>query len=249
MRTIQALSFTTFLIFAASCSPVVYSTIGQNVPLLRNKGEFSINASAASSDDGEGGGFQFAAAPDSNFAIITSFYSLKNETSDEWQGRGSYFELGAGRFGHMDPKNKIFIAEIFLGIGYGGIRNSDQNSSSRLDVRFIKPFIQPSIGISGTWYDVALTPRVAWVSYTSQLVSVDDPELRTQAEQFFDDKKNTIVFEPGFTLRLGYKSIRGQLQYNASTFSYRENSDVNINNQFLSMGIHWLISKRFREQD
>jgi hypothetical protein len=247
MRTLCYLFFL-ILVTVASCSPVVYSTIGQNVPLFRSKGEVSADASIVSSDDGDGGGFQFAAAPGNNFAIITSFYSLANKTSGEWRGQGSYFEFGAGRFGYLDPGKKTFITEVFLGMGFGGIKNEDQNSASRVDVTFIKPFVQPSIGISGKWYDVALTPRFALVSYTNNTITVDDPQYQTEAEQYFDDKKNTFVFEPGITIRLGYKSVRGQFQYNASTFSYRENSDVNINNQFVSAGIHWLISKRFQEE-
>src|SRR5690349_23747567 len=89
----------------SSCAPVVYAPVGQNVPLLKNKGDITFNASAASTEDAGGVGLQFASALDSSFALISSLYFMGHKSEDnvdgdsEWEGRGSYFEIGAGKIG------------------------------------------------------------------------------------------------------------------------------------------------------
>src|SRR5689334_19848531 len=66
----------------SSCAPVVYAPVGQNVPLLKNKGDITFNASAASTEDAGGVGLQFASALDSSFALISSLYFMGHKSED-----------------------------------------------------------------------------------------------------------------------------------------------------------------------
>ena len=159
------------LSFSYSCSPVVYSTNGQVVPLFHERGEATVSGGFSTTDDAEGFHVQAAGSVSDHWALLSSVYSLKSKSSDNWKGHGTYVEFGGGRFGSFG-KNNMFIYETFAGVGYAGIRNSYQNST--LDVNFIKPFIQPSIGISQKWVDVALTPRFGLVSYTDHTISTTD---------------------------------------------------------------------------
>jgi hypothetical protein len=249
MKTLfTSLFFFILLLPFDSCSPVVYSTTGHVVPLFREKGEATLSGGYATSNDGEGFHVQAAGAVSDKWALITSVYAMSEKSSDRWAGHGTYFEVGTGRFGSFGTNN-TFIYETFAGIGFAGIKNTYQNSS--LDVNFMKPFIQPSVGISQKWLDVALTPRFGVVSYTHHDIQTSDAAYRTAAENYFADQKTTFVFEPGLTLRVGAKNLKLQLQYNISTFSYHaedanSNSNPSINNQYVGIGLHYLLSTRYR---
>jgi hypothetical protein len=248
VKTLFTCLFLFALLLIQSCSPVVYSTTGHVVPLFREKGEATLSGGYATSNNGEGFHVQAAGAVSDKWALLTSVYTMSEKSSDRWTGHGTYFEAGAGHFGSFGSDD-VFIYETFAGIGFAGIKNTYQ--SSRLDVNFIKPFIQPSIGISRKWFDVALTPRFGIVSYTSHEIQTSDAAYRAAAENFFDDQKTTFVFEPGLTLRVGAKNLKLQLQYNISTFSYHaedDNSNLNpsINNQYIGIGLHYLLSARYR---
>lgn len=231
-----------------SCSPVVYSTTGHVVPLFRRQGEVTLSGGYSNTNDGQGFNVQAAGAITPRWALLTSVYSMSDKSSDGWSGHGTYFEGGGGYFGSIGVSN-TFIYETFAGVGFAGIRNDYQNSS--LDVNFIKPFIQPSIGVSQKWLDVAITPRFGVVSYTNHEIQTTDDNYRTAAENYFNDQKTTFVFEPGMTIRIGAKNLKLQIQYNISTFSYHaENANSNanptINNQYLGIGLHYLLSDRYK---
>ena len=233
------------LLGVASCSPVLYSTTVQNTPLFKSKGEASVNASYAESDDGAGVGLMAATAVTDHFALITSYYHLSQKANDTWKGKGSYFEFGGGYYSPIADTR--FVYEVFVGAGWANIHN--ENNGETVDVKYFKPFIQPSIGITHKIYEIAFTPRIGVSSYTSHSITLTDPDQQVAAEKFFDDRKTTFVFEPGVTLRCGYKNIKGQLAVNLSSFTYAtdDNQEANINNTFITMGVNFLISKRYAE--
>ncbi len=185
-----------------SCSPILYTTVGQNVALFHQKGEVSLGVSSAATNLASGSSVQFAAAVDSGIEIMSSYYSLSNGSSS-----GDYFEFGAGKFKY-NPNTK-FCGEMIFGMGLGSIKNSISNSSNSsyyiVNANYLKPFIQPSFGLSGKIGDIAFTPRVAFVTYTSKSDNVINPSLRNNLDHYFSEKQSTLVFEPGITLRVGIK--------------------------------------------
>jgi hypothetical protein len=234
-----------------SCSPVIYSTVGQNTPMFKEKGEFSINAgysAAMSSDDLtdiEGLSIQTAYAFDNRWAAIGSLYSLKNavEADDtyNWKGNGTYWELGGGRYGKLGTD--WWAYEVFAGLGSASIKNEDHLSSDFLDINFTKPFVQPSIGFIHKYVDVIFTPRIGYLIFS-------DPTFKFgQGEVAYEMPKDGFVFEPGVTLRGGYQGIKLQIQYNYSTYSFGSNADLQagVNNRFFSIGLHVLISDRYNK--
>src|SRR5688572_22818447 len=168
MKTYFLISLAVACIGVSSCSPVLYTTVGQNVPLFKQKGEvaFSGGSAATSHEDdvssAEGFNIQAAAAIDSSLSIMCSLYSLKNMDADnDWIGKGNYFELGIGKF-KQSSKSKL-IGEVFCGVGFGEIKNS--STFGDISEHYIKPFIQPSGGFSSKIVDVAITTRVAMVFF------------------------------------------------------------------------------------
>ena len=118
-----------------------------------------------------------------------------------------------------------------------------------LDVKLLKPFLQPSFGYISKYVDVILTPRIGLVSYTSHSSSLADPIQSAQTDDFFDRNKNTFVFEPGITIRGGYQRMKIQLQYNYTTFKTDlENEEITfVNKEYLSIGVYFLITGRYNE--
>ena len=233
--------------FLSSCSPVLYSNTGHVVPLFQQKGEVMLNASVGSTEDATGVGAHFAAALDSSWAIIASYYYLTGDEDNdsEWRGNGSQFDFGGGKFYTFGEKNRG-VVELFAGVGFATITN--RLAGDRVDLSYVKPFIQPSIGVTGPWVDFAFTPRIAVVSYTKNTISLSDGENQLKAERYFREKKSTLVFEPGMIFRAGYKNIKGQILINLSTFraNGEEDLDPNINDQYVSVGINYLFPNRYR---
>jgi len=232
----------------SSCSPVLYSTTGQNVPLFRKKEEVAINAGyfgiedkdLSSYYDSEGGfNAQFAAAVDSSVAIISSLYTLKAGSDSEWKIKGSYFEAGVGLFKHGEVSK--LTGELFAGIGFGSMKNS--YDFKNIDANYLKFFIQPSGGFSSKVLDMAFTPRIGLVTYTKYNNNVEEPLV----DDFFSEKKTTFVFEPGITIRMGYKNVKLQYQFNYSTFHYKGTDEFDpVSNMVGSFNLFILISDRWK---
>ncbi|WP_119476540.1 hypothetical protein [Algoriphagus lacus] len=236
--------------FLSSCGPVLYSTIGQNVPLFQEKGEFSGQAAYSvgfGAWDSDGIGLQGAYSVSDKVAVMSSFYSLKGDdpyADDEWEGSGSYFELGGGLFG--GDAEKLFLYEAFAGIGTGSIQNKSRvNQGEYINVKFLKPFFQPSVAFSSRYFDIALTPRIAYLTYTQK----DDFNFVQNGQQidpgvYFDQNDNQILFEPGLMIRGGLPGVKLELQYNYSTLGEPIGDYTLVNDSFFSIGLRFLISNR-----
>jgi hypothetical protein len=227
---------------------VLYSAVGQNVPLFQNKGEIAMSGGFAYASPREynsnnfditpymeGFNVQFAMALDSSVAVISSLYSLRGE--NDWASKGNYFELGIGKFKYNTNSN--LAGEIFIGAGYGSMKNSLDNQ--QLNANYIKVFIQPSGGYSSKIIDVAFTPRVGLVTLTTNSANLIEPTT-----EYVLEKKTKLIFEPGVTLRVGYKNVKLQYQFNYSTFHYNDTEDFDpVYPRFGSFGLFVLIPSRW----
>lgn len=236
-----------------SCNPVLYSNVGQNVPMFQNKDELVLNTGYALTtggpfSDADGVQVQAAYAVTDKLAGMASFYSMKgieDPDADEWKGKGSYFEAGFGTYGANS--SKMILYEVFGGLGTGSIQNTSLiNPGDNIDVKFLKPFIQPSVGFTSKYFEVVLTPRLAYLTYTSNSYHFTEPGKDGVAEAFFTENDNKVVFEPGVTLRGGLSGAKLQLQYVYSTFEPNFEEIETVNNGFFSLSLYLLISNRFK---
>lgn len=232
-----------------SCGPVLYSNVGQNVPLFQEKGEFTIqlgHSSTGGAATAGGFGGKAAVAFSDKFQAIGSFYGMKNPGNpdfDEWKGKGGYWELGTGWYG--GGKNPRFRYEAIIGFGKGWIENSSLiNSKHYFNSKYLKPFIQPSWGFVSRFFEVALTPRIAFLSFKETEDYQLPPERQGDAIKFFDQRNNNFVFEPGITLRGGYEGVMLELQYSSSILQETFTEFSVINNEHFSIGVRFLISER-----
>jgi hypothetical protein len=252
---LKAIAITLYVSCAlGSCSPVPYAVIGHNTPLLQEKDEVNISASLATGTDASGLGIQTAWAIDSSVALMSSFYSMKSASSwddpSDWKGNGRYFELGIGTFG-KGKRNPRFVREAFFGTGFARIRN--HYNDDKLDVNYMNIFIQGSLGFSNHWIDIALTPRIAYMHYTHKSYTFADAENRSLADDYFENNNSKLLFEPGITVRAGYKNVRLNLNYVTTTFDIRggdiyNTDELQVNTEFFSIGLNYLFTKRFEKK-
>ncbi len=237
-----------------ACGPVLYSNVGQNVPLLQEKGDLGGQIAYSGSYgawDAEGIGIQGAYALTEKVGIISSFYSLSevDDPNNEWEGKGSYFEVGSGLFGG-NPQKKLMY-EGYVGLGVGSIKNQSLVTTGEyINVKFVKPFIQPSVGFATKYFDLALTPRIAYLNYTSRNDFWFDPNSAPNTPgDFFDQNGSRLLFEPGILLRGGFPGAKLELQYNFSSIKEKsENYFVN-NEDYFSIGIRFLIAERTKGKE
>lgn len=249
MKTISTLIILVAAMYFTACSPVLYSSVGQNVPLFHEKGEVTISGGRCEVYDAKGFNLQFATAASDKLVVISSLYSMKSfstPSNGAWSGKGSYFEVGLGKYGYS-PENK-WCYELISGVGYGSVKNN--YDYSEVNANYIKPFFQPSIGVSGGVVEFALTPRIGLVTYLSNSNTLSDAYDRERVDSYFEKKGTSLVFEPGVTLRLGYRNVKIQFQYNYTTFSYDggdQDSLDPVNPEFISIGAHFLLTNRFKK--
>ena len=241
-----AIFATIIAIMQTGCGPVLYTNVGQNVPMFIEKDEFSFTGSYAAAGsngmrEGTGLGLSAAYSFSDKWAGITSFYSInfgEDKDDPEFRKRGTYFELGGGRYGSFASGRVGW--EVFGGLGFCGIRNED--GTERINVGFIKPFVQPSIGYLSPYFDLIFTPRVAMVGYTKKDIRTTDVQYRRMANDFFEQHGTSLVFEPGITVRAGYKNTKVFLQTNYSTFKNEFEGNTVAANNFVNVGVNLLFS-------
>ncbi|MCU0388510.1 MAG: hypothetical protein MUE71_07885 [Chitinophagaceae bacterium] len=250
---IQVLLYFSMPVFILqACNPVLYSNVGQNVPMLKSKGDFAGSLGYAISvgdnpTDGEGLSLQAAYAFSEKWGGILTFYTMSNmgaPEQDEWKSNGNYLELGGGRYGVL--KNGKWAWEIYGGLGYYDINNKQE--MNYCNVTIAKPFLQPSFGFTSRYFDAAITPRVGYLLYASKDYSRLSETPHYQIEQYFKDNNQKFVFEPGITLRGGFEQVKLQLQYNFSTFNVHYDDFYPVNDYFGSVSLFFMISDRHKSK-
>ena len=234
------LQFLLFILISSSCSAVLYSPTTQNVPLFKEKGEVNIGAGIIYTPGESGFDVKTAVAVDSSLAVAFSYNSFKADSkssTDTWDSRAKYLEAAIGKFG--SAKQGPWVYEAFLGLGYASIKHEKSGPKEAIQTKFIKPYIQPSFGIRSKIVDFAVTPRIAMVSYLSDRINIADKEQAVSANEFFENKKTSIVFEPGATLRLGVRNFKLQFQYVYTSFSYNSTSSLTYYDHIVSVGINF----------
>lgn len=215
-----------------SCGPLVYTNFGPNAPLLKEKGETSLSAALNLTTDDlyednlTGVSLTGATAVGDRVAIAGAFHYAGGKSEDEWTRRSSYWEVGGGWF--KPGKGKI-VTEVFAGTGFGAINNNSSAGQEFFDVRYFKPFLQPSVGWRFRSIDLAITSKFAVVNFTSESKYLTD-------DFNYGELDNTFVWEPAFTFRVG-RTVKFQYQVSYSTFNIDYEDYYYSHNLFMSFGI------------
>lgn len=246
----KSASLLVFMIYLAGCGPVMYSNTGHNIPLFKEEQTFSGQAAYTSSDGAYGSsgfGLQGAYSVSEKFALMSSFYTMKNPNSSseyDWRVNGSFFELAGGYY--KNSSNKKLVYEGYFGLGTGGIKNKSMDTpGDYVNTRYLKPFFQPNLAFSTTYFDVAISPRIAYLNYTSlDNYHLNSQESRGHIESYYRENNNRVVFEPGIMIRGGFPNAKLELQYSYSTLPDPLSEIVSVNREFFSIGVRFQLAGR-----
>jgi hypothetical protein len=182
------------LLFLQSCVPAYIPSV-VNAPLMSEKGEIvaKVNTGISGFDP------QFAYAFTDQLAIMMNGSFRSGQTDDIANyHRHAFGEIGVG---YYKPLNETVRFEVFGGGGHGLVNANYSNSffTPLTDVRYARGFIQPSIGFVTDVIEFSLTPRMIYVYMMQDGLRAGAPFI-----------------EPVFTMKLGYKQVKGVFQMGVS---------------------------------
>lgn len=225
----------------AGCK-TVYVPNTVNVPLLLEKGELrgTINPNNAQA--------AYAVADGVGIMANGFFQSSSNDegAASGQDGRGYLLELGAG---HFRPLGDGAVFETYGGIGCGSVRHDNWETTAgvRSNYKFstsaVKAFVQPSFGMTRTYFDAAVATRfVALRAFGVDTFNYPQERLR-QDDLLGVDKRTWGFVEPAVTLRVGYKWVKLFMQYGYS-FKLNE-AAIKRDETFSTVGVHLDLASRF----
>jgi len=232
-----------------SCGSIYYTSLGQNVSLLKKKGELNVSGNfTATSSDGSlfpeslGLSFNASGAITDHFAVHGS-HDRQISVDSYGQYFARYYELGLGGISLI--KKEPYILEVFVGTGYLWAKNSFHSpydwSEDKED--FLRPYIQPSFGVGNEVVVFVVTPRLAYIHNLSFEFDSSNSDASTGFENYV--RKDLFVFEPGVTIQIGKEFPKFRFQYVYSIHNYDSGYLRNDSNtQFLSVGVAFMINQK-----
>ncbi|PLX06349.1 MAG: hypothetical protein C0596_17930 [Marinilabiliales bacterium] len=235
--------------FGTSCSHTYYHAPSHNVPLFKEKNEFSLLVSDISQIVNE--------------VEVQGAYSVTDEAAIAAnlmiRPGIQYFDLAGGFY---KPMGDEYIFEIF---GGGGIYNqnhsyTDMEYNSNLNILIpvqygsanitsFRSYIQPSWGVTGEIIDMAISPRVSYFNIYSVENNITDTIVGTygydqsRIVNLMEAKRHYLFFEPAATMRVGWKYIKIQVQYSYTLPLGYCNFDYSASN--LSFGVYFNFSRAY----
>jgi len=215
--TIQllALAVGTLSILLQACN-TAYVPNTVNVPLMRNANEARIYADPKIN-------VQASYAITNEIGVMASAHIVTERTNDSnaaviQRGSGSQYEAGIG-YQKMLMQNVItsgdLVGEVYVGGGFGSLRFDNVADNKSYEVSATKIFLQPSLGFSHQYIEVAFTPRVVALMYGEPTTQYTDAELDIKELPNRSMPMHWFI-EPAITVRGGIQEVKLQFQIGQS---------------------------------
>jgi len=182
-----------------------YAPNPQNVPLFTEKGEGRIATSFTVSEYTSGINLSGAYSFSNHFGFTGNIFLVGEADNglipDRKTNKGQLVDAGLVYF---LPFGSRFVFESTAGFGGGAATNQSDYGNST--VKFRNFYIQPSIGIAGKHFDLALSGKYSILSYHNLAFSA------SQTGDYPIDKPYSLI-EPALTIRFGWEHVKIQTQY------------------------------------
>ena len=191
---------------------VYYVPTTPNTPLLSKSQDLNFSISRSSDVKFIGVEAQAAYLPTDHLGIIASYASMKNDNISSDVMNYNHFEGGAGYVKEISP---VYHFEAYAGAGTGKIHNDHHTGTS--NIRITNFFVQPTFAFTSKDKNIMLgiTSRFTGVHF-----NVMDTSFNTDRENFSATEIGNlyanpfhILWEPGITLKAGWKNIMFQSSY------------------------------------
>ena len=241
MKNNNLILFGLFAILTAlsSCTHYYYAPNSHNVPLFQKQNEARISVATSRGDEFEGTEIQSAYSITKNVGLMLNGFYVNPQDGSEW-GKGNLVEFGVGYF---KPMGKYFVFETYGGFGKGKAIN--QYGLGKSTAKFSRYFVQPSIGFTTPWFDIAASSRFCWLDFYK--IEYDKINLNDIVDlDYIKDHNSSFLFEPALTVRGGWKYIKFQMQLVLSknlTTPELQQEKVNFN-----IGVYAVITDKYRSK-
>jgi hypothetical protein len=241
-----------FLVFLLSgCTHDYYTPNAQNVPMFRDKNELRLSG-AFSGSESEGIELQAAYSPAKNFAVMANYMAstIQYNSAGDY-GNQSYIE---GGLGYYKPISKVAVFEIYGGYGSGSEHHQYDVSSNynngiyytgtmgTADLTFKKYFIQPSIGLTFDFLDIAFSTRFYSLNF-------DNIQNHASTNSFDWETLNSLsisnvhyFLEPALTFRVGWEKVKLQLQLSTTRLLSVQNPIFSYETLHTSLGVCFILN-------
>ncbi|MCK5853333.1 hypothetical protein KAH27_09930 [bacterium] len=252
-RSLKLIYLFVAVVLLSSCTHSYYAPNTHMVPMFEKKGELIVTGAVGAShqldyidydDCVETFEFQSAYALTDNIGILANGYYAYSDVGEEYS-KGYIFEAGAGYFKSL---NHLFVFETYGGFGFGNVENryriSYYNNQAISNLDIIKYFVQPSIGLTTRYFDMAISTKFSGLNYLNFSYPNHEnsmPEEDLKDLDYIERNSFSLLFEPAATIRLGYKNVK--LQYQIGMSFNITNPDFPQNELMMSLGLCWIIGK------
>jgi hypothetical protein len=228
-----------------SCSHYYYVPASQNVPLFKEKNEFRISGTYGEGRETQCVEIQAAYSVTDKIGIMSDFMSVRGGNIYSLNyGKGNYFD---GALGYYKPLGNFGVFEIYGGLGRCGQHHEYSNyyynqSTGYANLSFTKLFVQPSIGLTSHPFDIALSTRISRITFDN-IENHISADIDSYNELNALSDKSHFFFEPGITIRGGWKSVKAQVQ---AVYSwYLNNPKLYFGeNYHISLGLYFALGKK-----
>lgn len=183
---ISTILFLVIIFSLNSCAPA-YTPNVVNVPLLTNKNEVQASLSVGTS----GTDAQLAYALTNHIGLMTNWNYRNNrtDTSDSYHYH-NFIEGGIGYYTSFSSQGRF---ELYGGYGFGNVDIFYDLTSTILQAKFKRLYVQPNFGFSSSYFDIGFSPRLVYVI------------MKPSSLQY--STINRFFIEPTETMRLGFKTF------------------------------------------
>jgi hypothetical protein len=199
----------------AGCKAVYAPNIAAT-PLLRERGELRATVDVRN--------LQLAYAVTDHVGVQANGYHRTDSNDpdpggEQQDGSGTFGELGVGYFMPLAAVHPWLQLEVYAGFGAGKVEHDltpDGGSTRHFEAEATRAYLVPTLGVTRTWFDLAVSTRVASVRYADVATESYTAE-QLEGDGFAGIEDHTWVFlEPCATVRVGYKWVKLQVQVGKS---------------------------------
>lgn len=198
------------------CGQQYYTPNAVHQPMLTQKGEARLSGGLALGDQTQGIDIQTAYAVSNKIGLMVNGFITNADGKYDKRG-GWLVEAGVGRYKKL---GKWGYADVYGGLGRGQVNNLIVNDTlgnfiSQSGIGFVRAFVQPSIGIHTTYFDMGFAVRCVGMRY-STFTRPEAPNYYNFVEYYSISQRGFIGYEPAIMLRGGFKRIQFQSQLGLS---------------------------------
>jgi hypothetical protein len=212
----------------------------QNVPLFHEKQEGRITATLGGNKNISSAELQAAYSVTDHCALICNFMAAKGgkDTSKSW-AKGQYIDAAIG---YYKPFQRFCVFEIYGGAGISNQHHQYENNNidnGFADLSFAKIFIQPAVGITFSYFDIALSTRICRLSFYKTYSQINTHNSSYDDFYAIGHSTDSYLIEPALTFRGSWKTVKIQLQFSLS--QNLNNPDLKFEKSNVSLGLHFAL--------